>query len=109
MAFSILSTVSERRATFDYFLTMNVLAMTTLGRGVSEHFKRFRDTLNITERMDFHSLRHNVEDALRNADVRKEVRDSIQGHGENGVGAEYGTGYDVETLNDAVQKIGTPG
>jgi hypothetical protein len=37
----------------------------------------------------FHSLRHNVEDALRNADVRKEVRDAIQGHGETGVSREY--------------------
>jgi hypothetical protein len=46
-----------------------------------------------------------VEDALRNADVRKEVRDAIQGHGENGVSREYGTGYYVKTLNDAVQKI----
>ncbi len=55
--------------------------------------------------MKFHSLRHNVEDALRNADVRKEVRDAIQGHGEAGVSREYGTGYYVKTLNEAVQKI----
>ena len=55
--------------------------------------------------MKFHSLRHNVEDALRNADVRKEVRDAIQGHGENGVSREYGSGYYVKTLNEAVQKI----
>jgi hypothetical protein len=53
----------------------------------------------------FHSLRHNVEDALRNADVRQEVRDAIQGHGENGVSREYGTGYYVKTLNIALQKI----
>lgn len=55
--------------------------------------------------MKFHSLRHNVEDALRNADVRKEIRDAIQGHGENGVSREYGSGYYVKTLNEAVQKI----
>jgi hypothetical protein len=53
----------------------------------------------------FHNLRHNVEDALGNADVRKEVRDAIQGHGENGVSREYGSGYYVKTLNEAVQKI----
>lgn len=53
----------------------------------------------------FHSLRHNVENALRNADVRKEVRDAIQGHGETGVSREYGSGYYVKTLNEAVQQI----
>ncbi len=55
--------------------------------------------------MKFHSVRHNVEDALRNADVRKEIRDAIQGHGENGVSREYGSGHDVKTLNEAVQKL----
>ena len=63
----------------------------------SKHFKRFRESIEVTWRgVKFHSLRHNVEDALRNADVRKEVRDAIQGHGENG------SGYYVKTLNDAV-------
>lgn len=55
--------------------------------------------------MKFHSLRHNVEDALRNADVRKEIRDAIQGHGENGVSREYGSGYYVKTLNEAMQRL----
>jgi len=72
----------------------------------SKHFKRFRESIGITRHgVKFHSLRHNVEDALRNADVRKEVRDAIQGHGESGVSREYGTGYYVKTLNEAVQKI----
>ncbi len=72
----------------------------------SKYFKRFRESIGVTRRgVKFHSLRHNVEDALRNADVRKEVRDAIQGHGENGVSREYGSGYYVKTLNEAVQKI----
>jgi integrase len=73
----------------------------------SKHFNRFRRSIGVTRRgVKFHSLRHNVEDALRNVgDVRKEVRDAIQGHGENGVSREYGTGYYVKTLNAAVQKI----
>lgn len=73
----------------------------------SKHFKRFRDSIGITRKgVKFHSFRHNVEDALRNADgVSKEVRDAIQGHGENGISREYGTGYYVMTLNAAVQKI----
>jgi integrase len=76
----------------------------------SKHFKRFRESIGVTRRgVKFHSLRHNVEDALRNADVRKEVRDAIQGHGENGVSREYGSGYYLKTLNEAVQKIGYDG
>ena len=72
----------------------------------SKYFKRFRESIGVTRRgVKFHSLRHNVEDALRNADVRKEVRDAIQGHGENGVCREYGSGYYLKTLNEAVQKI----
>lgn len=72
----------------------------------SKHFKRFRDSIGVTRRgVVFHSLRHNVEDALRNADVRKEVRDAVQGHEESGVSREYGSGHYVETLNEAVQKI----
>lgn len=72
----------------------------------SKYFKRFRESIGVTRRgAKFHSLRHNVEDALRNADVRKEVRDAIQGHGESGVSREYGAGYYVKTLNEAVQKI----
>ena len=72
----------------------------------SKHFKRFREFAGVTRAgVKFHSLRHNVEDALRNADVRKEVRDAVQGHGENGVSREYGSGYYVRTLNEAVQKM----
>jgi integrase len=72
----------------------------------SKHFKRFRESINVTRPgVNFHSLRHNVEDALRNANIRKEVRDAIQGHGENGVSREYGSGYYVKTLNDALQAI----
>jgi len=76
----------------------------------SKHFKRFRESIGVNRRgVRFHSLRHNVEDALRNAHVLKEVRDAIQGHGENGVSAEYGSGFYLVTLDQAVQKISYPG
>lgn len=76
----------------------------------SKHFTRFRRSIGCTRKgITFHSLRHNVEDALRNADVRKEVRDAVQGHGETGISREYGTGYYLTTLNEAVQKIRYPG
>jgi len=76
----------------------------------SKYFKRFRESIGVNRRgVRFHSLRHNVEDALRNAHVLKEVRDAIQGHGENGVSAEYGSGYYLATLDGALQKIDYPG
>ena len=76
----------------------------------SKYFKRFRESIGVKRRgVRFHSLRHNVEDALRNAHIMKEVRDAVQGHGENGVSAEYGAGFYLETLNDAVQKISYSG
>ncbi len=72
----------------------------------SKHFKRFRESVGVIRpRVNFHTFRHTVEDALRNTDVRKEVRDAVQGHGENGVSSGYGTGYYLETLSAAVQKI----
>jgi len=71
----------------------------------SKHFLRFRRSVGITRHTaTFHSFRHNFEDALRNANAPKDVRDAIQGHGENGVSREYGTGFYLETLNKALQK-----
>ncbi|WP_291159067.1 site-specific integrase [Hyphomicrobium sp.] len=76
----------------------------------SKYFKRFRESIGVSRRgVRFHSLRHNVEDALRNAHILKEVRDAIQGHGENGVSREYGSGYYLATLNEALQKIAYDG
>jgi integrase len=76
----------------------------------SKHFTRFRESIGVTRPgVRFHSLRHNVEDALRNAGVPKEVRDAVQGHGENGVSREYGSGYYLATLDKAVQKISYAG
>ena len=38
----------------------------------SKHFKRFRDSIGVSRRgVKFHSLRHNVEDALRNVQREK--------------------------------------
>ena len=38
-------------------------------------------------------------------DVKQEVRGALQGHGENGVSAQYGTGVYRKTLNEAMQKV----
>ena len=57
-------------------------------------------------RVNFHSFRHNFEDVVRNLpDVKQEVRDALQGHGENGVSAQYGTGIYRKTLDEAMKKV----
>ena len=38
-------------------------------------------------------------------DVKQEVRDAFQGHGENGVSAGYGTGVYRKTLDEAMKKV----
>ncbi len=38
-------------------------------------------------------------------DVKQEVRDALQGHGENGVSAQYGTGVYRKTLDEAMKKV----
>ena len=37
--------------------------------------------------------------------MKQEVRDALQGHGENGVSAQYGTGIYRKTLNEAMKKV----
>jgi len=38
-------------------------------------------------------------------DVKQEVRDALQGHGENGVSAQCGTGIYRKTLDDAMKMV----
>ena len=98
--------LSERMGRADCFQSLPGEGRWLWSKRFSKYFKRFRESIGVTRRgVKFRSLRHNVEDALRNADVRKEVRDAVQGHGENGVSREYGSGYYLKTLNEAVQKV----
>jgi integrase len=57
-------------------------------------------------RVNFHSFRRDFEDVVRNSpDIKQEVRDALQGHGENGVSAQYGTGVYRKTFNEAMKKV----
>jgi len=76
-------------------------------RGFSKNYTLYRRNLcNVTRKgLDFYSFRHGMEDALRNADIPYDVRQAIQGREESGVSKEYGTGFYLKTLNDAIQKV----
>jgi hypothetical protein len=41
-------------------------------------------------------------------DVKQEVRDALQGHGENGVSAQYGMAVYRKTLDEAMKKVEYP-
>jgi hypothetical protein len=78
----------------------------------SKWFQRYRKHVGVERivggknRVDFHSLRHNFEDVVRNLpDVKQKVRDALQGHGENGVSAQYSTGVYRKTLDVALKKV----
>ena len=77
----------------------------------SQWFRRYRQhvgverIVNDQNRVDFHSFRHGFEDAVRNLNgIDKDIRDALQGHGENGVSSEYGSGFYLQTLANAMNK-----
>ena len=76
-------------------------------RGFSKNYTLYRRELCGVRRegVDFYSFRHSMEDALRNANIPYDVRQAIQGREESGVSKEYGTGFYLKTLNDAIQKV----
>lgn len=72
----------------------------------SKRFGRFLGAVGVKRRTNaFHSFRHSFEDACRASGVSKEVMDALQGHGERGMSARYGSGFGLETLNDAITEL----
>jgi len=62
----------------------------------------------------FHSFRHTVKRAMRNAGVDKTLRDAVMGHEAKDVADKYGVdedggGYDVAVLAKAIEAIDYPG
>jgi len=58
----------------------------------------------------FHSFRHSFKDACRDSGLYEEMHDALTGHaapsGKNGnVGRDYGTGFSLHALNEAVKRI----
>ncbi len=59
-----------------------------------------------TPKTTFHSFRHNVRDALRNAEVPEEIANALGGWSNKGsVSGNYGKGYFSGILNKHLQKI----
>jgi integrase len=77
----------------------------------SKWFRRFLVESGVkTERHTFHSFRHNMEDAYRQAQVERGVLNALQGHQESGMFGLYGDGkYDALTLKGAIDEARFPG
>jgi integrase len=78
----------------------------SLTQNWSKWFGRLLTKLNIKDSSKvYHSFRHGMKDALRNAGVDEAISDAITGHTNSSVGRTYGSGYNLATLNKAIQKV----
>lgn len=66
------------------------------GDAASKRYGRFARALGIKDKRAVgHSWRHRLEDALREIDAPREVRDAILGHSTPGQGSDYGSGVSL--------------
>jgi site-specific recombinase XerD len=67
--------------------------------------KMLRDRVGIKDqRLVWHSWRHTVKDLMRNAGVSLDIQHRILGHSGGGVSANYGKGYDLKVLAEALRQ-----
>jgi integrase len=55
-----------------------------------------------------HSWRHRFKDLCRDAGIEKAVTEALMGHASRDVGDRYGSGYSLNTLAQAIEKIPVP-
>ena len=55
-----------------------------------------------------HSWRHRFKDICRRAGIEKAIHDALTGHASGDVGDQYGLGYPLETLAEAIAKLPVP-
>jgi integrase len=55
-----------------------------------------------------HSARHWYADKLRGAGIEPEIRDRLMGHATPGMGSNYGAGFTMQALREAVDGIRWP-
>ncbi|MCA3080372.1 MAG: tyrosine-type recombinase/integrase [Rhodocyclaceae bacterium] len=72
----------------------------------SKTFARLMNKIGLTDpSLVFHSWRHGVEDALRDAETQPYVIDAIVGHSDNSMGSKYGKGVSLKVMANAVEKM----
>lgn len=69
-----------------------------------------RDTCNVTDkRMTFHSFRHTFTDHIRRRDIPEGIQRQLVGHSSKDVHDDYGTGYNLYWLVEAMNLYKVPG
>ncbi|GHA61048.1 integrase [Amylibacter ulvae] len=73
----------------------------------SKHFSRFLKLCDAkTAKTNFHSFRHNFEDACGNAQLHIDTKDAITGRSSTGMRARYGSrDIQLKTLQEAIHAI----
>ena len=75
----------------------------------SKWFGRLMDNAALTDRrLVFHSFRHTVEDALRNAQLPQYVINRLIGHEEGHVSEQYGDGISLVIAQAAIEAMKVP-
>ncbi|WP_147366987.1 DUF6538 domain-containing protein [Aurantiacibacter zhengii] len=75
----------------------------------SKFFARLLDTVGLTDlALTFHSFRHGIEDAFRNANSQQYTIDSIMGHSDGKVSSLYGEGPSLSVKFEAVRAMALP-
>jgi integrase len=70
---------------------------------MSKWFGRALDKVGLSDpTLVFHSFRHGIEDAFRNALTPQYIIDKIVGHADDAVSFEYGEGVSLEIARDAI-------
>ena len=75
----------------------------TLGKWFADELVRLGIRTQAGER--FHTLRHTMKDALREADVDKELRDRLMGHAAGDEAANYGRGASLMKAREAINLV----
>ncbi|MDC1399469.1 tyrosine-type recombinase/integrase [Yoonia sp.] len=66
--------------------------------------KRLR-TVITDKKVTMHSLRHRMKDKLRNSGCPESLSMEILGHSQGNVAANYGSGYAIEVMREALMKV----
>ncbi|SMX24886.1 tyrosine-type recombinase/integrase [Boseongicola aestuarii] len=66
--------------------------------------KRLR-TVIADKKITMHSLRHRMKDKLRNSGCPEHLSMAILGHSANTVAANYGSGYAIDVMREALERV----
>ncbi len=106
-ALSVAHKIKDQRGRYDHVFPRYIRGRGAdrLSYDLMRHLKQVREN----DKQVLHSLRHTMKDALRNAGVSHELACAILGHElSKGIDKEYGTGFYLRLMEDALLKVFPP-